>query len=77
MLRDSEQSDTIKHNRICGLRLQTEEGTVLAIFSVCMPARRAKDNLVVSLVELESIIESLGEEVIPIVCGDFNGDIGI
>ena len=49
---------------------------VIAIFSVYMPASGAKDNLCVSLVELESIIEGLGDEVIPIVCGDFNGDIG-
>ena len=68
--------DTIKHDRICGIRIQNADGTAIAIFSVYMPARGSRDNLHVSLDELEGIIESIGEGVFPIVSGDFNGNVG-
>ena len=68
--------DTIRHDRVCGIRVQNNDGTALAILSVYMPARGSRDNLAVSLEELEGIVESIGEGVTPIICGDFNGDIG-
>ena len=68
--------DTIKHDRICGILVQSGGGSILAIISVYMPARGSRDNLYIALEELEGILESLEDGVIPIVCGDFNGDIG-
>ena len=68
--------DTIRHNRICGIRIQKEGGAAMAILSVYLPAFGSKDNLSVSLDELEGIIESLGDEISIFVCGDFNGDMG-
>ena len=68
--------ETIKHDRICGLRVQRPDGSVLVVLSIYMPASGSKDNLAVSLDELEGIIESLEDNVTPIICGDFNGDMG-
>ena len=68
--------ETIKHDRICGIRVQTEEGAVLVFLSVYMPAVGSRTNLLVTLNELEGIIGSLDDDIVPIVCGDFNGDMG-
>ena len=75
-LKGTSRIETIKHDRICGLRIQTHNNISIAILSVYMPANGSRDNLSVSLDELEGVIGSLGDSVIPIVCGDFNGNMG-
>ena len=67
---------TIDHDRICGIRMECEEGSVIVILSVYMPASGSRDSLVVTLNELEAIIGGLEEGAIPVICGDFNGDMG-
>ena len=68
--------ETITHDRICGIRIQCQKGPAVVVLSVYMPASGSNDNLSVSLEELEGIIDSFEEETIPIICGDFNGNIG-
>ena len=41
-----------------------------------MPASGFRDNIAVSLDELEGVLESLDDDTTPIICGDFNGNIG-
>ena len=68
--------ETIKHDRICGIRMEGGDGSVLALISVYLPASSSSESLAVTLDELAGIIESLGEGVVPIIGGDFNGDMG-
>ena len=67
--------DTVRHDRICGIRIPREDGSAFAILSVYLPASGSNDSLTVTLDELEGILESLGEDTIPIICGDFNGNM--
>ena len=68
--------DNILHDRICGLRIQDARGTTLVILSVYMPAVGAHDDLSDVLDDVSNIIDNLDEDVVPILCGDFNGDMG-
>ena len=68
--------ETINHDRICGLRMECEAGMVLIFLSVYLPASSSSENLSIVLDELAGIVESLGADVIPIIGGDFNGDMG-
>ena len=67
---------TLSHDRICGIRMECEGGTVLVFLSVYMPASGSRDNLAVTLDELEAIIDGLEAGAIRVVCGDFNGNMG-
>ena len=66
----------IKHDRVCGIRLQTSNGTVVHILSVYMPTPGSSDDLGQILDELAGIVENLDEGSINIITGDFNGDLG-
>ena len=68
--------ETIKHDRVCGIRVKMADGAVLVFLSVYLPAAGSKTCLNVTLNELEGIIEALEEDAIPIICGDFNGHMG-
>ena len=68
--------ETIRHDRICGIRLECAEGSVLVVLSVYMPAGGSSDNIEVALDELGAIIDDLEVGAIPIVGGDFNGNMG-
>ena len=67
---------TIKHDRICGIRVECADSSVLVFLSVYMPASGSRDNLTITLDELGAVIENLEDGSIPIICGDFNGNIG-
>ena len=68
--------ETIAHDRICGVRMECENGTVMVFLSVYLPASSSRENLSIILDELAGIIAGLGDNVIPIIGGDFNGDVG-
>ena len=68
--------ETLKHDRICGIRMEGPNGSVLVFLSVYLPACGSRESLSVTLDELSSYIESLEDNVIPVIAGDFNGDIG-
>ena len=68
--------ETIKHNRICGIRVQTTDGAILVILSIYLPASGSSTDLSVTLNELEGIMDALEEDAIPIICGDYNGHMG-
>ena len=67
----------IKHDRICALRMQDARGVTLVIMSVYLPAAGAKDDLSSTLDDLSNFIDNLDDDVVPMICGDFNGDMGI
>ena len=69
--------ETIKHDRICGVRVQVADGAVLVILSVYLPAAGSKTCLKVTIDELEGILETIEDNAIPIICGDFNGHMGV
>ena len=68
--------ETIKHDRVCGIRMEGSDDTALAFISVYLPASSSNENLSVTLDELSGIIGNLGDNVVPIIGGDFNGDMG-
>ena len=68
--------ETLKHDRICGIRMEGPNGSVFVFLSVYLPASGSRESLAITLDELSSYIEGLDDNVIPIVAGDFNGDIG-
>ena len=68
-------SDII-HDRVCAIRLQTGNGTIVYIFSVYMPAQGCNENLGACLDELSEILDSREEGSWCIIAGDFNGGIG-
>ena len=68
--------ETLKHDRFCGVRMESQDGSVFVFISVYLPASGSKESLTITLDELASFIESLDDNVVPIIGGDFNGDIG-
>ena len=68
--------ETMKHDRFCGIRMEGPNGSVFVFISVYLPVSGSRDSLSVTLDELSSYIEGLDDNVIPIVAGDFNGDMG-
>ena len=66
----------IPHDRICGVRLQCENSSVVNIFCVYMPARGCADDLETTLDELSAIVEGTEIGSYNILCGDFNADLG-
>ena len=68
-------SDII-HDRVCVIRMQTSNGTILYFFSIYMPAQGCNEDLEFVLDKLSEILESREGNSICILCGDFNGDVG-
>ena len=66
----------ISHDRICAVRLQCENDSVINIFCVYLPARGCADDLETTLDELGAIIENSKLGSHNILCGDFNADLG-
>ena len=67
---------SIDHDRICGIRMQADQNTVINILSVYMPASGSLEDLSSVLDELSCITESLDEGAVNIITGDLNGDVG-
>ena len=67
---------SIIHDIICGIRLQTEHGGVLNIFSVYLPAMGCGEDYEACLDDLAEILESREHDSSSIICGDLNGDVG-
>ena len=65
------------HDRICGIRVQNRKGAIFNIYCVYMPSRGCEGDLATSLDELSGIIENTETGSNSIVCGDFNGDMGV
>ena len=65
------------HDRICGIRVQNRKGAIFNIYCVYMPSRGCEGDLATSLDELSGIIENTETGSNSIVCGDFNGDMGM
>ena len=66
----------IVHDRICGVRVQTQNGTILNIFCVYLPAYGCGEDYETTLDELSAILESTEDGSINIIGGDLNGDLG-
>ena len=66
----------ILHDKICAVRLQTENHSIINIFCVYLPARGCADNLEITLDELGAILENTELGSHNVLCGDFNADIG-
>ena len=66
----------IVHDRICGVRVQTQNGTILNIFCVYLPAYGCGEDYETILDELSAILESTEDGSINIIGGDLNGDLG-
>ena len=66
----------IIHDRICGIRIATQDGGVLNVFSVYMPAQGCGEDLDVCLDDLAEILSSMEQGSTNVVCGDFNADMG-
>ena len=68
--------DDIVHDRVCGVRFQSDSGQVVNILSVYMPSRGCEGDLSLSLDELGGIIDAQESGTLTLVCGDMNGDLG-
>ena len=66
----------ITHDRICGIRAQTNAGFVMNIFSVYLPAPGSSDDYDVTLDEVAEIINTDEKGTCTLLCGDFNADMG-
>ena len=66
----------IIHDRICGIRLSSDKGGIINIFSVYLPAQGSGEDLVSCLDDLAEILESREAGDLNIICGDFNADVG-
>ena len=66
----------IDHDRFCGIRLQTDKGVCLKLFSVYMPAMGSGEDLSCTLDELAGVLETAEPDDRIILGGDFNGDVG-
>ena len=67
---------SIIHDRICGIRLQTERGGIINIFSAYLPAVGCGEDYESCLDDLAEILESREQDSVSIICGDLNGDVG-
>ena len=65
----------IVHDRVCVIRVQLDNGSVLNIMSVYLPAQGSEDSFSECIDELTEIVESRENNSISIICGDFNGDL--
>ena len=67
----------ILHDRICGVRVQAVNGSVINIFCVYLPAYGCGEDYETTLDELSAILESTEDGSINIIGGDLNGDLGM
>ena len=68
--------ETLNSDRICAVRMENRNGRVFVFISIYLPAIGSKENIAVTIDELSSFIDSLGNDHTPIIAGDFNGDMG-
>ena len=68
--------NSIVHDRVCGVRLETKNGTVFNILSIYLPAVGSPECFEECLDDLSIIIESFEVGSFTILCGDANADIG-
>ena len=66
----------ITHDRICGLRLQTESKCIVNIFSIYLLSQGSSDDFDTVVDEVSEIINDREHNAFNIVCGDYNGDVG-
>ena len=67
----------IVHDRVCVIRVQSDSGKVMNFLSVYLPAAGSDDDFPACLDELSEILESREDDSVSVVCGDFNGDMGM
>ena len=65
----------IVHDRVCVIRVQLDNGSVLNIMSVYLPAQGSEDSFAECIDDLTEIVESRENNSISIICGDCNGDL--
>ena len=68
--------EQITHDRVCGIRTQTDSGLVLNIYSVYLPSPGCCDNFEVAIDEIAEVINTGETGTCTLLCGDFNADMG-
>ena len=71
----SQISDTI-HDRVCGIRIQTLNDSVINVLSVYLPSQGSPESFEACLDDLGEIIKSREIGSRTFVCGDMNADMG-
>ena len=66
----------IKHDRVCGIRIQNEASAVINIFCIYLPARGCDEDIATTLDELGAILDNTEIGSHNILCGDMNADMG-
>ena len=66
----------IQHDRICAVRLQCDNSSIINIFCVYLPARGCADDIEITLDELSAILDNTELGSYNVLCGDFNADLG-
>ena len=66
----------ITHDRMCGIRLQTETKRIVNIFSIYLPSQGSIDDFGTVIDECAEIINDREHNSFNIICGDHNGDVG-
>ena len=66
----------ITHDRFCGVRLQTNDGRSVNIFSLYLPSMGSGEDLQNTLDEFSGVLETRDPGERCIWGGDFNGDVG-
>ena len=64
------------HDRMCGIRLQTESNLIFNIVSIYLPAQGSPDSYSECLDDLSDFINAMEFGSKTIICGDANGDMG-
>ena len=67
----------LNHDRICAVRLQCDNNSIINIFCVYLPARGCVDNFEATLDELGAFIENTEIGSFNVIRGDLNADMGI
>ena len=68
---------SLLHDRICGIRVQSSHGRILNILSIYMPSPGSEDDFDTVLDDLSDFIENMETGSLTMLCGDFNGDVGV
>ena len=66
----------IQHDRICAVRIQTENSSVINVFCIYMPARGCADDIDIVIDELSAILDNTEYGSYNVLCGDLNADLG-
>ena len=66
----------ISHDRVCGIRVQTNLGIILNIYSIYMPAPGCADDFDIVLDEIAEIVNTRENGTFCVLAGDFNADMG-